>query len=136
MTVAVASHQRREPLLRLLRELDAQAASAPELGRDLQVVVVLDGSTDGSKEAVEAERWHLPVRVHWQANRGLASARNVGLEAAGDGLVWFLDDDLVPTAGLLERHRTAHDDGPPSVVVGASTASTGSPWPTPAPRRG
>jgi glycosyltransferase involved in cell wall biosynthesis len=118
MTVAVASHQRREPLLRLLRELDGQAASAPELGRDLQVVVVLDGSTDGSKEAVEAERWHLPVRVHWQPNRGLASARNVGLEAAGHGLVWFLDDDLVPTAGLLERHRTAHDDGPPSVVVG------------------
>jgi hypothetical protein len=58
------------------------------------------------------------VRVHWQPNRGLASARNVGLEAAGDGLVWFLDDDLVPTAGLLERHRNAHDGGPPSVVVG------------------
>jgi glycosyltransferase involved in cell wall biosynthesis len=118
MTVAVASHQRREPLLRLLRELDAQATEATELGGDLQVVVVLDGSTDGSREAVEAERWHLPVRVHWQVNRGLASARNVGLEAAGDGLVWFLDDDLVPTPGLLARHRTAHEHEPPSVVVG------------------
>jgi hypothetical protein len=56
--------------------------------------------------------------VHWQANRGLAAARNVGLAAAGDGLVWFLDDDLVPSPGLLERHRTAHTHGSPSVVVG------------------
>jgi hypothetical protein len=118
MTVAVASYQRREPLLRLLRALDAQAAAAPELARGLQVVVVLDGSTDGSREAVEAEHWGIPVRVHWQPNRGLASARNVGLAGAGDDLVWFLDDDLVPSPGLLERHRRAHDDGPPSVVVG------------------
>ena len=118
MTVAVASYQRREPLLRLLRELDAQASASPELGRGLEIVVVLDGSTDGSREAVEAERWHVPVRVHWQPNAGLASARNVGLAAAGDGLVWFLDDDLIPSPGVLERHRRAHDDGPPSVVVG------------------
>lgn len=118
MTVAVASYQRREPLLRLLRELDAQASASPALGRDLEIVVVLDGSTDGSREAVEAEQWNVPVRVHWQPNGGLASARNVGLAAAGDGLVWFLDDDLIPAPGLLERHRTAHDDGPPSVVVG------------------
>jgi glycosyltransferase involved in cell wall biosynthesis len=82
------------------------------------VVVVLDGSTDGSREAVEAERWRIPVRVHWQPNRGLSSARNVGLAAAGDDLVWFLDDDLVPSPGLLERHRRAHLEGPPSVVVG------------------
>jgi hypothetical protein len=118
MTVAVASYQRRAPLLRLLRELDAQVEAAPDLGRDLEIVVVLDGSTDGSREAVEAERWRVPVRVHWQPNGGLASARNVGLTAAGDGLVWFLDDDLIPSPGLLARHRSAHDDGPPSVVVG------------------
>jgi glycosyltransferase involved in cell wall biosynthesis len=92
--------------------------AAPELGRDLEIVVVLDGSTDGSREAVEAERFSVPVRVHWQANRGLASARNVGLAAAGDGLVWFLDDDLIPSPGLLARHRTAHEEGSPFVVVG------------------
>jgi hypothetical protein len=119
MTVAVASHQRREPLLRLLRALDEQAVATLALARDLQVVAVIDGSTDGSREAVEAERWHLPVQVHWQPNRGLASARNVGLAAAGDGLVWFLDDDLVPSPGLLERHRRAHSGDPPAVLVGA-----------------
>ena len=118
MTVAIASYQRREPLLRLLRGLDRQLADVCELRRGLDVVVVLDGSTDGSKEAVEAETWSVPVRVHWQPNRGLAAARNVGLRAAEGRLVWFLDDDLVPTPGLVARHREAHDEARPSIVVG------------------
>lgn len=118
MTIAIASYQRRDSLLRLLRAINAQATGAAELDRNLEIVVVLDGSTDGSKEAVEAEQWDVPVRVQWQPNRGLASARNRGLAAAGDGIVWFMDDDLIPSAGLLERHRRAHAQGQPGVVVG------------------
>ncbi len=117
MTVAIASHQRREPLLRLLRALDRELASSEDLRRDLEVLVVLDGSTDGSREAVEAVDWSVPVRVHWQPQRGLAAARNVGLAAAEGRLVWFLDDDLIPSPGLVARHRRAHD-GPPRVVMG------------------
>ena len=118
MTIAIASYQRRGPLLRLLSGLDAQLAGSAELRRDLSVIVVLDGSDDGSREGVEAGSWQVPVRVHWQPNRGLAAARNVGLEAAGDGLVWFLDDDLLPSAGLVARHRGAHGTGPGHIVVG------------------
>lgn len=118
MTIAIASYQRREPLLRLLRGLDRQLAASEELRRNLDVVVVLDGSTDGSQEAVEAEAWSVEVRVHWQPNGGLASARNVGLAAAAGRLVWFLDDDLVPAPGLVERHRRAHDGNLAGVVVG------------------
>ena len=118
MTITIASFQRRDALLRLLRALDDQLATSPEAREGVQVVVVLDGSTDGSQEAVEAAVWSVPVRVHWQPNRGLAAARNVGLAAAGDGIVWFLDDDLVPSAGLVERHRRGHDREPPGVLVG------------------
>ncbi len=116
--MAIASYQRREPLLRLLRSLDRELAASEELRRDLEIVVVLDGSTDGSGEAVERAVWSVPVRVHWQPNRGLAAARNVGLAASEGGLVWFLDDDLVPSPGLVARHRGAHGEGPPSLVVG------------------
>lgn len=118
MTIVIASYQRQGPLLRLLRELDAQLAASDELRRELDVLVVLDGSTDGSREAVGAQAWSVDVRVHWQPNRGAASARNVGLAAAADRLVWFLDDDVVPSAGLVERHRRAHHERFPNVVVG------------------
>jgi hypothetical protein len=118
MTISIASYQRREPLLRLLRALDRELAASEALRHDLEIVVVLDGSSDGSQAAVEAETWSVPVRVHWQPNQGLSSARNVGLAAAAGGLVWFLDDDLIPTPGLVARHRHAHDGAPPRIVVG------------------
>src|SRR5688500_10707343 len=74
MSIALASSQRRESLLRLLRGLGCQLACSEDLRRDLEVVVVLDGSTDGSRKAVEAEAWSVPVRVYWQPKRGLAAA--------------------------------------------------------------
>lgn len=126
MTIAIASHQRRDAVLRLLRVLDDQVRSDPVLGHDLEFVVVLDGSTDGSREAVEAVTWQAPVRVHWQPNRGLAAARNVGLAAAEGGLIWFLDDDLIPSDGLLEHHRRAHTGSEPHVHVGPCKIPPGS----------
>jgi glycosyltransferase involved in cell wall biosynthesis len=118
MTVVIASHQRRDAVLRLLRGLDAQFAAGDGLAGDMEVVVVLDGSTDGSREAIERASWSVPVRVHAQPNRGRAVARNAGLELVQTPLVWFLDDDLVPAPGLVARHRQAHADGQPRVVVG------------------
>jgi glycosyltransferase involved in cell wall biosynthesis len=118
MTVAIASYQRREPLMRLLEELDRQIAAEPTLARDMEILVVLDGSTDGSQDAIERRDWSVPVRVQWQANSGLAAARNVGLAAAAGRVVWFLDDDLVPSAGLVARHRRAHTPDSLAVFVG------------------
>ncbi len=118
MLVVISSYQRRELLLRLLRGLDEQFASSPELARGVEVVVVLDGSTDGSREAVEAERWTVPLQVCWRPNGGLSAARNAGLALAGDRIVWFLDDDLVPAPGLVEHHRSAHEGQTGEVVMG------------------
>ncbi len=118
MTITIASYQRRDALLRLLRALDEQLAASPDAREGVQVVVVLDGSTDGSREAVDEATWSVPVSVHWQPNKGLAAARNVGLTAGAGGIVWFLDDDLIPSAGLVERHRRGHDGATPGVLVG------------------
>lgn len=118
MTIAVASYQRREPLERLLRCLSAQLAGSAELRAGLDVVVVLDGSSDGSREAAERLRFPVPLRVVWQENQGLAAARNAGLAAARGELIWFLDDDLVLGAGLVARHRRTSEPGDRTVLVG------------------
>lgn len=132
MTIAIASYQRRVPLVRLLRELAAQAEAASELIEGLEVVVVLDGSTDGSLEAVRALEMPVPVDCRWQENRGLAAARNAALGAARGEIVWFLDDDLRPGPNLLRRHREEHGDGPDHLMLGPCrpdpTAVAGKGW--------
>ncbi len=59
--------------------------------RDLEIIVVDDGSTDGSWEAARG----LPVRYEWKENGGVSSARNLGIRAALGDYLAFLDvDDL------------------------------------------
>lgn len=125
LTVAIASYQRRRPLEQLLRCLAGQLAASPVLREGLDVVVVLDGSTDGSKEAVAALDLRVPLEVLWQPNQGLAAARNAGLAAARGELIWFLDDDLVPAAGLVAAHRRLEDPGDRSVIVGPCLPAAG-----------
>jgi glycosyltransferase involved in cell wall biosynthesis len=59
--------------------------------RNLEVIVVDDGSTDGSAKA--AQRY--PVRYYHQPHRGPGAARNFGIQQARGEFLSFLDaDDL------------------------------------------
>lgn len=60
---------------------------------DLELIVVDDGSTDQTHELVG--RFGDRVRYLYQANQGVASARNAGIKAASGEFLAFLDADDV-----------------------------------------
>ena len=103
LSVTIASYNRRERLEQVLRALGGQSYPAERY----EVVLVLDGSTDGSAEMARSLELPYSLRVLEQENRGLAASRNRGGHEAANPIVMWLDDDIVPLPGLLAEHAGA-----------------------------
>jgi glycosyltransferase involved in cell wall biosynthesis len=58
-----------------------------------EVIVVDDGSSDGSDTFVECLDSPVPIKVVHQPNRGQSAARNAGVQLASGELIAFLDQD-------------------------------------------
>jgi glycosyltransferase involved in cell wall biosynthesis len=82
-----------------------------------EVVVVSDGSTDGTEDAVVGLTVPYQLVLVAQRNSGPAVARNTGVSRAAGELVLFLDDDVVPSAELVEQHILCHEQTAGLLVV-------------------
>lgn len=111
ITVVVPTFQRREMVIETVRAL-----CQVEYDGEFEIVVVVDGSTDGTGAALVSLESPVPVRVIEQENRGLAAARNRGAAEAGGEVLLFLDDDMTCEPSLLAHHASAYRDGADAVV--------------------
>lgn len=102
-SLVIPTYNRREALQHCLEHLQALRFAR----RNFEIVLVDDGSTDGTAGLVESFG-NLPLRLIRQANRGAAAARNQGILAARGRFCLFVDDDVLVHPDLLLEHQEAH----------------------------
>lgn len=111
ISVVVPTYQRRELVYALLEALRRQTFD----GR-FEVVVVIDGSTDGTVEALANFDGPFAFKVIVQQNQGSSRARNRGAASATGEILMFLDDDMEPDPHLLDEHLRSHLEGADAVL--------------------
>jgi len=106
VSVIIPVKDRRDLLAAAIDSLDAQTYD------DVEVIVVDDGSSDGSGElATSRTVLGRPVRVVAGEGRGAVRARQAGVAAARGEVFAFTDSDCLPQPGWLAAGVAAIDAG-------------------------
>ena len=124
LSVVISTYNRREVLLSQCLPSLLQQDLPPD---QYEVIVIVDGSTDGTGSALRELRPACSLRIVEQPNSGLSRARNIGIQMARGELVMFIDDDIVCRPDVFRRHVEAHAGVEPVVVHGAIYGALGTP---------
>jgi GT2 family glycosyltransferase len=128
VSIIIPTYNRLGQLEQVLAGLESQTLPPDQF----EVLVISDGSTDGTLEYLQELQTPLNIKVHTQPNLGVAAARNTGISHARGDILLFIDDDVVPTPELIEEHLRLHQrQGGNVVVIGPMLTPPGyamSPW--------
>jgi GT2 family glycosyltransferase len=114
VSVIIPTYNRLWCLQKVIQNLEEQTTPFDQF----EVIIVSDGSSDGTHEFLDALQTPLNLTVIKQENQGVATARNNGVKAANGRILLFLDDDVVPTNTLIAEHLQAQGDREDLVVIG------------------
>ncbi|HEX8840103.1 MAG TPA: glycosyltransferase family A protein, partial [Sphingomicrobium sp.] len=120
-SVLIPTFQRREVVCAAVRAL-----AGARYDGNVEVIVVVDGSTDGTAQALSQLSVPFPLRVIEQSNAGAAHARNRAAAEARHDILLFLDDDMLCAPDMLAEHARMLLAGA-DAVVGDVLRDPGSP---------
>ena len=131
-SIVIPTYQRREMVSDAVRAMCRLSYDGP-----IEIIVVVDGSTDGTASALVQIDCPFPMHVIEQKNLGQAAARNRGAAEAAGEILLFLDDDMIAEPDLVQQHARMyregadavagniplHPDSPPGVLTDALASS-------------
>ncbi len=110
LSIIIPTFNRKEILRRTLHSIEHQKNISLDT---VEVIVVDDGSTDGTGEMVAGlSKWSFSFHYLIQKNQGQGNARNNGLSEAHGQLVLFIGDDILLTPYFLAEHIKVHQKYP------------------------
>jgi glycosyltransferase involved in cell wall biosynthesis/peptidoglycan/xylan/chitin deacetylase (PgdA/CDA1 family) len=112
-SIVIPTFNRADSLRRSLDALSAQTTS-----ERFEVIVVDDGSTDGTSAMIHAVRAPYAVTYIATLRQGAGAARNTGLARATGRLICFLDDDVIAEPTWLDAFLDAHARFPGDALIG------------------
>lgn len=115
VSVIIPTYNGAHKILGILRAISLQ--SLPPL----EVIVVIDGSTDDTENVLKKQVFVTEnLQVIKQPNGGRAAVRNTGSKAAKGELLIFFDDDMYPASHCLKVHYEHHLHYPQSILTGSA----------------
>jgi glycosyltransferase involved in cell wall biosynthesis len=115
ISLIICTRNRAGPLRRCL-----DAVAELQFAGPWEAVLVDNGSTDSTREVIEAfaREAPFPVRYVHEAVPGLSNARNAGLAVASGEIIAFTDDDCYPEPAMLTEIVRAFDEAELGYVSG------------------
>ncbi|MEQ8190576.1 MAG: glycosyltransferase family A protein [Candidatus Eremiobacterota bacterium] len=100
ISIVIPTYNRKDVLRECLQLINNQSASRD----DFEILLIDDGSTDGTEELVGTVEKNYNFTYIRQDNQGQAVARNNGVNQAKGRIILFFDDDVLPHPELIKEH--------------------------------
>jgi glycosyltransferase involved in cell wall biosynthesis len=122
VSIIIPTYNRKVTLQRTIESLFNQ--TFPK--NNYEVIVVDDGSTDGTESLVRDMVERAPVSLSYlkQKNQGPPAARNFGIDKATGEIIGFTDDDCKPEKRWIENAVSLFENREVMGVVGSTTPCT------------
>ncbi len=114
VSVIIATYNSKDLLMQCLRSIEGQ--DFPK--NKYEVIIVDDGSEDGTLEAIRRREWKITVKGIKQNRKGPATARNLGVRKSIGEILAFTDADCVAPSKWIKNLVDFYKKNPDIVGIG------------------